>query len=298
MTQQNRSGFTLIELLVVIGIIGVLIGLTMSAVQHARMAAARTVCANNVRQIGLALHNHHAQHQKLPAGVTGPDTPQPFATWMIHVLPYLERDDLWRLAIQAFQQDKLFHDDPPHTARTLPVPVFSCPLDYRVRTPATFPTKVKVFEYGLTSYLGVEGTNAIRNDGLLYLDSNHRLTDALDGTGNTLLVGERPPSGNLRFGWWYAGLGQRRDGEADSVLGARTFCRRDDQCQACGNDPAHFQSSRFGDPCGMLHFWSPHHGGAHFLFADGAVKFLAYSADPILPALATRAGREAVSLPD
>ena len=54
----------------------------------------------------------------------------------------------------------------------------------------------------------------------------------------------------------------------------------------------------FDDPCGMFHFWSPHPGGAHFLFADASVRFLRYEADPILPALATRAGGESVTVPD
>ena len=57
-------------------------------------------------------------------------------------------------------------------------------------------------------------------------------------------------------------------------------------------------ASGLDDPCGMFHFWSPHPGGANFVFADGSVRFLAYSADPVMPALASRAGGEAIGLPD
>ena len=66
----------------------------------------------------------------------------------------------------------------------------------------------------------------------------------------------------------------------------------------CPPGPYHFVEGRFTEQCDLFHYWSPHPGGANFGFCDGSVRFLAYSADPILPALATRAGGEAVTVPD
>jgi prepilin-type processing-associated H-X9-DG protein len=110
----------------------------------------------------------------------------------------------------------------------------------------------------------------------------------------TLAVGERPPSAELDFGWWYAGWGQAKDGSADMVLGVR---ERNVIGQYCPPGPYMFVPAKLADQCAMFHFWSPHPNGANFLFADGSVRFLSYSADSILPALATRAGGETVTLP-
>ncbi len=150
-----------------------------------------------------------------------------------------------------------------------------------------------------TSYLGVAGRDAATTrDGLLFQDSLTRLTDVPDGTSNTLLIGERPPSHDFQFGWWYAGVGQQLTGSADLLLGVREpNLQPIVSGSTCGPGRYPFSAaSSFNDPCGMFHFWSPHSGGANFAFADGSVQFIRYTANDIMPALATRAGGESISL--
>jgi prepilin-type processing-associated H-X9-DG protein/prepilin-type N-terminal cleavage/methylation domain-containing protein len=290
-----RGGLSLLELLVVIAILSVLLGLILAAVQRTRASAARAQCADRLRQLGIALHAYHDARGQLPPGISYQDDkdPQPFLSWLARLLPYLEQPALWQQTEDAFRQDRNFLT-PVHTVRSVVVPAFICPADPRVSTAGGRDASGHAEAF--TSYLGVEGQNAGLADGLLYMDSRHRLADATDGTSNTLLVGERPPNADLTLGWWYAGWGQRKNGDAEMLLGARTRCYNRYQSR-CGEGPFHFTPGRLDNVCDTFHFWSPHPGGAHFLFADGSVRFLRYEADPIMPALATRAGGEAVELP-
>ena len=286
-TAGNR-GVSLIELLVVIALLGILVGLTAAAVQRVRAAAAKTQCANNLRQIGLALHQYHDAHKALPSGISSHDErdPMTFVGWSARLLPYLEQQALWEQAVAGYNVTKDFRA-PPHPGRHH-LPMFQCPLDGRKSHPGS--------GMALTSYLGVEGLNPVLQDGTLFLDSSVRFADVTDGTSSTLLVGERPPNAQLNYGWWYAGWGQGKDGCLDLTLGVRTknYSIYD---TACPLGPFPFAPRKFNDPCHHFQFWSPHAGGAHFLFCDGSVRFLRYEVDPLLPALASRAGGEAVSLP-
>jgi prepilin-type processing-associated H-X9-DG protein/prepilin-type N-terminal cleavage/methylation domain-containing protein len=294
--RTTRSGLTLLELLVVISITGLLIGLLLCSIQKVRATTARLACENQLKQIGLALHHYHDAAGCLPAGVTGerPQEALPFVSWCARLLPYLEQQSLWDQTVQAFRQDPDFLHSPPHTGLSTPVRHFACASDERVRQaqPVGKDQVLRAF----TSYLGLNGYNAFQNNGVMFLDSRIRLTEVTDGTSNTLAVGERPPSKDLILGWWYAGWGQNKDGEGDMLLGVRT---RNSSIygSGCPEGPYNFKPGDFKNQCDAFHFWSPHSGGANFLLADGSVRFLSYSANSILPALASRAGGEPESVP-
>jgi prepilin-type processing-associated H-X9-DG protein len=285
-----------LELLVTIALIGLLIGFLLAAVQKARGAAQIGQCRNNLRQIGIALNAYHDATGNFPAGVSTdrPGQPMPFAGWGLRLLPYLERESEWRAAVAAFRQDRNFLDIPPHIGLKTVIATYACPSDSRVQH--TQLVSESRLERAFSSYLGVNGRGSEYDDGVLYEDSSTRIADISDGTSNTLLAGERPPSADLIFGWWYAGWGQNKDGEGDMVLGVRT--RNSSMWgDGCPNGPYDFKAGDFKNQCDAFHFWSPHPGGANFLLCDGSVRFLPYSANAILPALATRAGGEAAELP-
>lgn len=293
---RPRRGFTLIELLVVIGILAVLMGLLLPAVQRVRDAALRVKCQNNLRQIGLAVHQYHNTDGAFPPGVSS-GQPYRYMSWLTRILPYLEQEALWRQADAAYKQDPsiLPYVAPPHYGFSTPVALFSCPSDgladtahntYEARRPA------------LTDYHGVSGTDLFARDGVLYVDSRVRMGDITDGTTNTLLAGERPPSPDFWYGWWYAAQGLMGTGTGDMVLGVRERNPGGPYVWYCPGGPYHFGPGRLDQECDMFHYWSQHIGGANFLFADAAVHYLSYSADSVLPALATRASGETASLPE
>ncbi|MBI1915381.1 MAG: DUF1559 domain-containing protein [Planctomycetes bacterium] len=297
MTHSRRSrcrGFTLIELLVVIAIIGVLLGLTLPAVHQVRDAAFRLKCANNLHQIGLAAHHYHDTKGSFPVGMRyqGGRDPYRLMSWHTQLLPYVDQQSLWDDTQKAYRENRDALRNPPHIGLSTVVPVFTCPADPRVDNVQT--AQREQLQVALTSYLGVEGRDVNTLDGVLFRDSRIRLTDITDGRSQTLLIGERPPSTDFQFGWWYAGAGQRFTGSADMVLGVEEPNLLLVTTGSCAPGVYRFGPGSIGNQCDMFHFWSLHRGGAHFLFADGSTHFLDYSAARILPGLASRAGREVV----
>jgi prepilin-type N-terminal cleavage/methylation domain-containing protein len=298
-SRSVRRGLTLIELLVVFAIVAIMVGLLAAAIQRVRDAAARAQCSNNLKQIVLGAHHYHDTKKRFPAGVHSGKGHDPYrmATWLTFLLPHLEQQPLWRSTEDAYRQTRTFTQNPPHIGLATVVPVFSCPADGRVdQVQIAQRERIPI---ALTSYLGVEGRDLKTLDGVLFRDSQIRIADIVDGTGNTLFAGERPPSPDYQYGWWYAGIGQRYTGSADSVLGVCEWNILRVSKGTCAPGTYQFGPGSMSNPCDMFHFWSPHAGnGATFAFADGTVRFLQYSAAPIMPALASRAGQETVAIID
>lgn len=292
----DRASFTLLELLVVLAIVGVLLALLLPAVQRVRDAAARIKCANNLHQIGLAAHQYHDAMTSFPSGMRlqANRDPYPLMSWLTQLLPYLEQQNLWMRTQDAYRQSRNPLKNPPHVGLATVIAPFACPAD--ARTATTQIAQREKIPVALTSYLGVEGKNAFTRDGMLFRDSHVRMAEVTDGTSQTLLVGERPPSTDCQYGWWYAGAGQRFTGSADMVLGVQEQNLLRVTKGSCPPGTYSYAPGSLSNQCDMFHFWSPHLGGAFFLFVDGSAHFLPYAAASVLPALASRAGGETTAL--
>jgi prepilin-type N-terminal cleavage/methylation domain-containing protein/prepilin-type processing-associated H-X9-DG protein len=309
-SRPSRSGFTLIELLVVIAIIAILVGLLLPAVQKVRDAAARAQCENNLKQLGTALHNYHGVYQTFPAGVAY-KYPYYYWSWMAQMMPFYEQDNLYNQANTWARGSSPafcwwpwgdFWDNPQTPANPAlgaKVKIVHCPADGREDSflsgsaAGIYPGSNVTF----TGYLGVGGIQGDetyrglgQSQGILYWTSTTTFASITDGTSNTLMVGERPPSTDLEYGWWFAGAGYDGSGVGDVILGSRSY--RYAAALGCPASSVELQPGSILNRCDQAHFWSNHTAGANFLFGDGSVHFLTYSANVILPQLSTRNGGE------
>src|SRR5579871_2093864 len=303
----SRSGFTLIELLVVIAIITILIGLLLPAVQKVREAAARSQCLNNLKQMGLALHNYHDSQRSLPPGYTasgayvdGMDDTTPGWGWATYILPYLEQGNL-------FNQFNLSQPVQNFTGIQTMLKLYLCPSDIYPTGPFAVPNA-----FGTTlataapcSYAACNGDDASdtadpTGNGVFYRNSQTRLTDITDGTSQTIFVGDRSCASSL--GIWAGAIngGVILRGPHNVNPGTSTGpapCLVLAHCHL-NNTNGHYDG-------GLDDFGSNHIGGSNILFADGSVHFLrsipidnpdgSYTQDSLIfQALGTRSGGEVV----
>lgn len=289
----RKRGFTLIELLVVIAIIAILIALLLPAVQQAREAARRTQCKNNLKQIGLALHNYHDVSRSFPMGIAvnyaGADIENTASWgWQVALLPYIDqaplfsnlgvnKQRLFNVTSSAATKGDLDSLFPALTA-------FQCPSDStgpRLRAGMTRQNFNGATQSGITgatndwrpptsNYIGMKGLASPGSGwqastrqpirGMLYQSSRVKIRDITDGTSNTIAVGERDRDGGA--GSWIGARAPRGNGThgADYVLGNAGVVLN----HAANNG---WQRRTQG-------FASKHTGGAQFLLADGSVTFL------------------------
>ena len=275
---NTKSGFTLVELLVVIAIIGVLVGITLPAVQSVRESARRTDCTNRLKQVSLAVLNYESAHRRLPPGSTSHCT-----SWMTTVLPFVEQVAVF----ERMKTDLASYVDATssnHAGLQTVIPVFQCASD----DSAGMVHLVSGRLVATTSFQGVAGTDHLARDGVIFGRSKIRLSDIRDGQSNTLMIGERPPSKDRWYGWWYSGLGQDGLGSADFFLGVEeTLATSASRLGGCPAGPYSFNAGQ-REQCDALHFWSNHPGGANFSRCDGSVAFVSYESVDTMKALSTR----------
>jgi prepilin-type processing-associated H-X9-DG protein len=209
------------------------------------------------------------------------------------LLPFLEQEALAKEATEAYRLDPGGNTTLHDSIRMASLPVLLCPTESRSLGGFTATS-----QWALTTYRGVAGTGLKNEDGVFQPKLTVSFLDITDGTATTLMIGERPPGSNGVYGGWYAGWGIGSACPLAQILPASHNPWVDSDARDCGSPTAVYRPGRLDDLCDVNHFWSQHSGGANFAFADGSVRFLRYSADDILPALATRAGGEAVTVPE
>jgi len=283
-TFSQRRAFTLIELLVVIAIIAILVALLLPAVQQAREAARRSSCQNNLKQIGLALHNYHDVHNRFPGAAMGHSLTQAdiitFSPW-ISLAPFLEQGN--SLSVFNFTQNAGSGTNIAAVS-AISFPALRCPSGsiqfraigdpgrwtthyYGIHGPVgTKPNSTNSYEvFSLTGVTTPGSFGHIARQGFFPVDKCTQFRDITDGTSNTLAVGEI--SWNAFTGYRDWSFGHFFTGGSFAMFSTKNVAR-DRPINSTSNGMNN--SGTFG---------SEHKGGAQFAMGDGTVRFLSESLD-------------------
>lgn len=295
---RRLAGFTLIELLVVIAIIAVLIALLLPAVQQAREAARRTQCKNNMKQLGLAMHNYHDQCNVFPYGVQNAGTYHVRDTWMQQILPMIEQGPMYT----SYQADmSVYVMDVAPAIRDRSLGALQCPSD--PSNPAKgasggYRSGADGFQGNYVMCIGKTQTQGADNGGLFYWRSATGLRSVIDGSSNTILGSEVMIRGSANTGGWGEGGGYWGGGEGggfgfttqyppnstvtDQVYGCKSTTWPNAPCQSMTTYATQRILAR-----------SYHTGGVHAIMADGAIRFISNNIDTtVFQNLGSRAGGE------
>jgi prepilin-type N-terminal cleavage/methylation domain-containing protein len=298
----RRRGFTLIELLVVIAVIAVLFGLLLPAVQKVRTTAARMSCANNLKQIALAVHIYEQANSILPNNTQEYGDPK-WPTWAIQserrswswlarLLPYIEQDAL-------YSQSKIPTNTLGQSASWIATPIrlFLCPSDGAEPNPSLNRRNLEGTPVGLTNYKGVSGSNwcwgdyynagpsgqcdgRAQGDGIFYREDAKRrlrLIDITDGLSSTFMIGEDLPALNTHCSWPYA----------NNAVGT---------CAIPPNTGLVKPTYSITNWHYLYSFRSRHPGGLQFANADGSVRLVSESIPrSVYRGLSTIAGGEVIA---
>lgn len=319
--RERRSAFTLVELLVVIAIIGVLVALLLPAVQAAREAARRSSCSNNLKQLGLAVHNFHDIRNEMPPATirTAADGTGNYASWAVYIMPYLEANSLYD--VFDLSQPINAGANPRDPGKFTPLKVYVCPSRRGVGNAITQDDASDgggaIIDYagcgGADDHYGrrmSEATGAatgmfvIPETGTTVVDTTNKVArwkngvsfaSATDGLTNTLLIGERHvPQYHLgkKGPSQFDGPGYR--GRADQDYHSRGWAIRragigypimrspKEDCGAPSNTGAR------NLPCGMA-FGSHHPAVCQFVLGDASVRGISITvSETVLDALARR----------
>ncbi len=327
-----RTALTLVEVLVVVAIIALLIGLLLPAAQQAREAARRMQCCNNLKQMGLALHNYHSSHNTFPPGVVSrvanpnwvlpagnctaaPDDLGPGWSFFARILPYLEQGNFHG----TINMNLPISDDTNSLARKTVVSNFRCPSDPGPRLifiydcgspPSALATPIVLTDAASTSYVGSLGGAKLGGDplygcyehqpfnGMFHRNASIRSADVTDGLSMTVGIGERH-SGFVRSAW--AGIVAGQEVLYNFDMSPSPYNPNLPPCQnwrpTITAVVAHSRQSSINDPTGSPgQFYSPHSQGSHFLFMDGSAHMINASIQKeTMWALCTRNNQEVIA---
>jgi len=268
-TTSSRA-FTLVELLVVIAIIGILVALLLPAIQAARDAARRMQCSNHLRQLGLALQNYHDTLGRFPPGfmaVNKSGTVSGGWAWGVFLMPFIEQSPLQaELSPTKYTLAEVITDPALLPMLQMRLSVFSCPSSPmqplrefqgggQLVATANYTCCRGYFDYSGTTHLTKP------NNGVLFAQSGLQMQDVVDGTSNTLALGERT----------VLAAHQADPSKWPSWCGPGGL--------GIGSTVSSSVAERLNHPTNMHSFSSHHAGGAQFCFVDGSVHFIADSID-------------------